>query len=235
MPRIIIPVNHHWKYTDSFDEKYLSPDYDDKDFKRITIPHTNIELPYNYFDEKRFQFVSCYRNTIELDDTYRGKNILLDFDGVMTDDLVSIDERGVETVRCSRADGHGIALLRERRIPMLILSKERNTVVMQRAEKLGIQCVHGVDDKLSLLRGWLAEQEVPAEQVVFVGNDTADVDCMMYVGGSVCPADAHPVARAAAQIVLRACGGRGAVRELCDLLVEADSDIHSSGNGHPQP
>jgi beta-galactosidase len=84
MPRIIIPVNHHWKYTDSFDEHYLSLDHDDTDFKSVTIPHTNVEVPYNYFDERIFQFISCYRNIIELDHMYRGKNIFLDFDGVMT-------------------------------------------------------------------------------------------------------------------------------------------------------
>ncbi len=83
MSRTLIPLNHNWKYKESFEEKYLSSHYNDTDFTTVTIPHSNIEVPYNYFDEKMFQFVSCYRNIIELDKTYRGKQIFLDFEGVM--------------------------------------------------------------------------------------------------------------------------------------------------------
>jgi beta-galactosidase len=84
MPRTIIPLNYNWKYADSFREAYLSPEYDDTCFKTVTIPHTNIEVPYNYFDEKMSQFISCYRNTFQLPETDQAKNILLDFEGVMT-------------------------------------------------------------------------------------------------------------------------------------------------------
>jgi len=83
MPRAIIPLNHNWKYMNFFREEYLSPNYNDTDFNSVTIPHTNVEVPYNYFDEKMFQCISCYRNIIELDKTYQSKNIFLDFDGVM--------------------------------------------------------------------------------------------------------------------------------------------------------
>ena len=72
--------------------QYLSPDYDDTDFKSVTLPHTNVEAPYNYFDEKIFQCISCYRNTIELDHMYRDKYIFLDFDGVMTYAEVYLNE-----------------------------------------------------------------------------------------------------------------------------------------------
>ena len=83
MPRTQLPLNQHWKYSASFEEQYLSPDYDDSHFTAVTLPHTNIEVPYNYFDESIFQCISCYRTTIDLDDSYRGKKIFLDFEGVM--------------------------------------------------------------------------------------------------------------------------------------------------------
>lgn len=84
MARTVIPLCENWKYADAFDENYLLPNCSEKDFQAVTLPHTNIEVPYNYFDERMYQFVSCYRNTIELDNTCAGKNIFLDFEGVMT-------------------------------------------------------------------------------------------------------------------------------------------------------
>jgi beta-galactosidase len=84
MSRQSIPCNHHWKYTANFCEDYLSPRYDDTAWPTITIPHTNIETPYNYFDETMSQFVSCYRNTFTPDMTWQGQYVFLDFEGVMT-------------------------------------------------------------------------------------------------------------------------------------------------------
>ena len=84
MPRTHISLNHHWKYAPTFQEAHLSPNYDDSGWKTVNLPHANIETPYNCFDEKMFQFVSCYRHTIKLDSSYRGKRVFLDFEGVMT-------------------------------------------------------------------------------------------------------------------------------------------------------
>ncbi|MCP4403127.1 MAG: glycoside hydrolase family 2 protein, partial [bacterium] len=83
MPRISIPLNHCWKYIERFNDKYLLPDCDESAFMEVTIPHTNVEVPYNYFDETISQIVSCYRNAFDLDQAYRGKQIFLDFEGVM--------------------------------------------------------------------------------------------------------------------------------------------------------
>jgi len=145
--------------------------------------------------------------------------LVMDFDGVLTDNRVLVTSDGREGVLCNRSDGLGLALLRAAGLPMLILSKERDPVVDARARKLQIPCIRGVDDKLTVLRGWLAERGIEPSDVVYVGNDTNDLDCMMHVGCGVAVADAHPSVRAIANIVLRCAGGVGAVRELADMIL----------------
>ena len=83
MSRTLIPLNQSWKYRDSFCDDDLAPDYDDGGFETVTLPHANIEVPYNYFDEAIFQFISCYRTTFTLEPACREQNIFLDFEGVM--------------------------------------------------------------------------------------------------------------------------------------------------------
>jgi N-acylneuraminate cytidylyltransferase len=145
----------------------------------------------------------------------------MDFDGVLTDDRVWVDEDGRDSVACSRADGMGIELLRAAGLPMTVISKERNTVVAARCRKLGIDHAHGIADKLPLLREWLAEKGVEASDTIYIGNDINDLACMQHVGCAVAPADARPAARQAADIVLDSVGGHGAVRELADMILHS--------------
>lgn len=145
--------------------------------------------------------------------------LVLDFDGVLTDDAVVVDQHGIEAVRCSRGDGLGLSLLRARGMRLLILSKEQNPVVTARAKKLQIECLQGEDDKLSTLERWASEKKIDLDRALYVGNDINDLACMRRVGCAVAPRDAHPAALRAARIVLDRPGGQGAVRELCDLLL----------------
>ena len=127
---------------------------------------------------------------------------------------------GHEAVLCNRRDGLGLGFLKQSGVALLILSKERNPVVSRRAEKLGIECKQGIDDKPRELDAWLAQHGLRAANTIYVGDDVNDLACMAKVGCAVCPDDAHPAARAAATVVLRASGGRGAIRELCDRIAE---------------
>lgn len=145
--------------------------------------------------------------------------VVFDFDGVFTDNAVYVREDGVESVRCDRGDGMGIGLLREAGVPMLILSKERNPVVSARARKLSLECLQGIDNKLSALREWAAARDIDLERAIYVGNDVNDVPVMRAVGFSISPRDGHESAKSAARMILQSDGGRGAVRELCDLLL----------------
>jgi N-acylneuraminate cytidylyltransferase len=145
--------------------------------------------------------------------------VIFDFDGVLTDNRVIVDQDGRESATCDRGDGMGIGLLAKAGVPMLILSKERNPVVSARARKLDLECLQGVDDKLPALRQWLGARGLDIERAVYVGNDINDLECMRAVGLAVCPSDAHEEAKRAAGLILDRPGGQGAVRELCDLIL----------------
>ena len=84
MSREILSLCKDWKYNESFENKFINANYDDSNFKSVILPHANKEIPYNYFDEKMYQFVSCYRRNIKLSREYENKCIFLDFEGVMT-------------------------------------------------------------------------------------------------------------------------------------------------------
>ena len=146
--------------------------------------------------------------------------VITDFDGVHTDDSATIGQDGRESVRVSRADGLGVERLRSVGVPLLIVSKEINPVVQARAAKLGVEAMHNVEDKRQVVLEWLAAHQIPRDRVAYLGNDVNDLGPMGLVGWPVAVADAHPAVRAAARLVLARSGGHGAVRELCDLVVE---------------
>ena len=146
--------------------------------------------------------------------------VVMDFDGVMTDDCVIVDQNGIESVRCSRADGMGIRLLRESGMKIIVLSTERNPVVMTRCKKLNLECIHGVLKKGEILTNYMKEHEINPQNVIYIGNDINDLPCFPLVGCAVVPADAHPEVKKEADIVLLHNGGEGAVRELCDMLLQ---------------
>ena len=146
--------------------------------------------------------------------------LVFDFDGVFTDNHVYVDEQGREMVRCSRVDSLGVARLREKQLPMLILSTEENPVVSARAAKMGIKAVQGCKDKGAFLQRHVADHGIDFGAVVYVGNDINDLSAMRLVGFPVCPADAHPEVKRIARLTLANPGGCGAVRELCDILLE---------------
>ncbi len=146
---------------------------------------------------------------------------VFDFDGVFTDNRVWVNERGEESVRCSRSDGLGLRRLDEVDVPYLIVSTEANPVVRARAAKLLAECVHGVDDKLAVLEERAAQAGAALDEVAYVGNDVNDAACLGAVGLPVVPADAWPEVVPLARWVLTRAGGEGCVREFCDAVWEA--------------
>ena len=146
--------------------------------------------------------------------------VVFDFDGVMTDDRVWVDENGQESVVVHRGDGMGIALLRKAGIPAAVLSTERNKVVAARCKKLHLPVQQDLQDKAAALRKLLAEQQIDPAQVIYLGNDVNDLPCFPLVGCAVVVADAHPAVIAAADLVLEHTGGHGAVRELVDIILK---------------
>jgi N-acylneuraminate cytidylyltransferase len=150
------------------------------------------------------------------------KMVVTDFDGVITDGRVWVDGDGHETVAASRADSMRIKQMRAAGIEVMILSSEVDNVVSARARKMGIQAIHGMglDGKGEVLKQILAEKNLNAAEVVYLGNDFNDLPCFEVAGWAVAVADAYPEVLRAADYVLKTNGGFGALRELCDLILK---------------
>lgn len=145
--------------------------------------------------------------------------VVFDFDGVMTDNRVWVDQDGKETVACDRSDGWGLGQLKKSGIRIVVLSTEINPVVSARCKKLGLECRQGLGEKkFEAFQNWCTENQLNPAQVVFVGNDANDVDCLSAADCGVVPSDAYPEAKSVANLILEKPGGYGAVRELCELI-----------------
>lgn len=149
--------------------------------------------------------------------------VVTDFDGVHTDDRAIVSADGVESVVVDRRDGHGVALLRDAGVPVLILSTEKNPVVAVRAAKLRVEVLHGIDDKAAALGSWASRHGIALDKIAYLGNDVNDLPALDAVGWPVAVHDAHPRVIAAARHVLDASGGSGAVRELAELILNERS------------
>lgn len=145
--------------------------------------------------------------------------LVLDFDGVLTDNRVWVNAQGEEFVAAHRGDGWGLARLKEAGVKVVVLSTETDPVVSARCRKLDIPVHQGLNDKAAALEALMNDEGLQAQSTVFVGNDMNDVSCFPLVAYAMVPADAHPSAAAKADRVLDAAGGYGAVREVCDLIL----------------
>ena len=146
--------------------------------------------------------------------------VVLDFDGVLTDNRVWVDQDGREMVTANRSDSLGVNLLRQAGIETVVISKETNPVVTARCRKMNVACIQGEDDKATALKNLLADRKVDASQAIYLGNDVNDLPCFPLAGWAVAVADALPEVTRQADFVLTRPGGHAAVRELCDLIME---------------
>jgi N-acylneuraminate cytidylyltransferase len=193
---------------------------------RIDARYTvDIDTP---FDWQRYEWLVRYGDLEMVDPASRRRHfparvslVVMDFDGVLTDNLVYMDENGLEKVATSRGDSMGIRLVREALpIEFMVISTEVNPVVSARCNKLKLEVHQGITDKAAVLRDIMQQKGLPAEEVVFIGNDVNDLGCLQLAGYSVVPADAEPEVKRHADLVLTRKGGRGAVREFCDTLLD---------------
>ena len=148
--------------------------------------------------------------------------VILDVDGVLTDGRLYYGPDGEALKAFDVKDGHGIVLLRER-VDFAVISGRPGIASQRRLEELRFKhLVFGERDKL---QGYarLAHLGLPDDAVAYMGDDVNDVPLLRKVGLAACPADARPEARAVAHLVTEAPGGRGAVRELCDLILRAQT------------
>jgi len=152
------------------------------------------------------------------------KLIAFDFDGVFTDGMVYVDQNGKESVRCSRKDGMGIALLKKNNIPCVVISTEKNPVVAARCEKLQLDYFQGVDSALKkreVLERYCVEREIVLSDVAYVGDDINDAEVLRVVGYPMTVADGHHSLDSIVVWKTSRAGGGHAVREICEYILMA--------------
>lgn len=148
--------------------------------------------------------------------------LLLDVDGVLTDGGIIIDNHGIETKRFDVRDGQGIVLLIRSGITVGFVTSRRSDIVRHRAKELGVKLVYqGVQRKADIYGEIKRKTGLADEQIAFVGDDIADLPVMRRVGLAVTVGDSGPDLKLRADYVTHAKGGRGAVREVSELLLKA--------------
>jgi 3-deoxy-D-manno-octulosonate 8-phosphate phosphatase (KDO 8-P phosphatase) len=148
--------------------------------------------------------------------------LILDVDGVLTDGRIIIDDAGLESKQFDVRDGHGLKLLMRCEIGVALLTGRRSRVVEHRAADLGITEVHqGVWNKAEAFAGILERCNLAPVETAYVGDDIVDIPLLKRVGFAVAVADAVPEARKVADYVTQCPGGRGAVREVCEMILSA--------------
>ena len=158
-----------------------------------------------------------------------------DVDGVLTDAGMYYSESGDEMKKFNTRDGMGIKLLQRAGIITAIVTQERTKLVAWRGEKLTIPEVHqGVMDKFSLVRDMAERHGLSMEQVAYIGDDVNDVATLEAVGFSATPADGMPQAVAVVDYVCEKKGGEGAVREIIEMILEAQDKSVNAIKGKRQ-
>jgi 3-deoxy-D-manno-octulosonate 8-phosphate phosphatase (KDO 8-P phosphatase) len=155
----------------------------------------------------------------------RIRALVLDVDGVLTDGGIYLTDEGHSMKRFDVKDGMGLVMVQRSGVRAALVSMESGELVEARARKLGIADVYtDVQDKLAVLQSFLKKYSFKPRELAYVGDDITDLLAMNFAGVAICPSDAHPQVRRAADWVTRAPGGRGCVREVADAILKARTD-----------
>ncbi len=147
---------------------------------------------------------------------------LFDVDGVFTDGNIHIDSQGEEIKTFNTQDGHGIRLLQHNGIQVGVITGRSSKALEHRMYDLNVKHVYqGCTDKYSVYQQLLKELDITSEQTSFSGDDIVDLQIMSHCGLAIAVANAHPFVKQHAHWETTALGGSGAVREICELLLES--------------
>lgn len=147
--------------------------------------------------------------------------LLLDVDGVLSDGRIVYDARGTEIKTFDVKDGHGIKMLQKAGIEVGIITGRQSEVVTVRAAELGIEILYqGISDKAVPYREILGRLGLRNDEVAYLGDDVVDLPILSRVGFAAATADAVEDIKPYVHYVTTRAGGRGAVREICDLILK---------------
>tara|TARA_B100000579_G_scaffold435300_1_gene458207 strand:- start:436 stop:900 length:465 start_codon:yes stop_codon:yes gene_type:complete len=144
--------------------------------------------------------------------------IVYDFDGVMTNNKVYIDNNGNELVQVNRSDGLAVSEIKRLGVNQIIISTEKNLVVAKRANKLNIPFLQNINNKKDTLINYCKKNNFNLKNIIYVGNDINDKEAMSIAGFTYCPSDAHDIIKGISDTILDTKGGDGVIRELLDII-----------------
>lgn len=157
------------------------------------------------------------------------KLIIFDVDGVLTDGSLFIGDDGEEYKAFHSRDGHGMKMLRATGVEIGIITGRTSNVVRHRMESLGIHHVYqGQLEKLPAFQQLTTKLGIDPQQVAYVGDDVVDLPILTRTGLAVAVADAHPLVKRHAHWITPCGGGRGAARDVCELIMEAQGTLDAS-------
>lgn len=152
--------------------------------------------------------------------------VIFDVDGVLTDGSLFLGDDGQEYKAFNSRDGHGMVTLQETGVLLAVITGRTSEVVRLRMESLGIAHVYqGRRDKLPAFDELKGALGLTDGEIAFVGDDVVDLPIMRRVGLAIAVADAHPLVRQHAHWSTGMAGGRGAAREVCELILEAQGNL----------
>jgi 3-deoxy-D-manno-octulosonate 8-phosphate phosphatase (KDO 8-P phosphatase) len=153
----------------------------------------------------------------------RIKLVIFDVDGVLTDGSLFLDDMGEEYKAFNSRDGHGMKMLMQHsEVKIAVITGRTSGVVKHRMASLGIEYVYqGQEEKLPAFEALLAELRLQPDQAAYVGDDVMDLPVMSRVGLAIAVQDAHPLVKKHAHWQTPHSGGRGAGRDVCELIMEA--------------
>jgi 3-deoxy-D-manno-octulosonate 8-phosphate phosphatase (KDO 8-P phosphatase) len=162
------------------------------------------------------------------------KLLILDVDGVLTNGSIILDNYGNELKFFHVRDGHGIKMLMQAGIYVALITGRQSGVVEKRADELGIRDVFQKCYDKKIAYDELAKKySLDDSEIAYIGDDVVDIPVLKKVGFPVVVADAHEEVKAFAQVITTKEGGRGAVREICDLLLKAKGLREDVTDGNP--
>ena len=155
--------------------------------------------------------------------------MIFDVDGVMTDGGLHYSDSGVEIKVFNSRDGHGIKALKASGVKLAIITGRTSQALAQRAAQFNVEYLYqGVEDKLAVFHEILADAGLTPAECGYMGDDVVDLPVMRRVAFAVAVPDAPEIVRQHAHYISGLPGGRGAVREVCDLIMQAQGTLESS-------
>jgi 3-deoxy-D-manno-octulosonate 8-phosphate phosphatase (KDO 8-P phosphatase) len=162
--------------------------------------------------------------TTSTESASRIRLLILDVDGVLTDGGLQFDNRGEEYKTFNSLDGHGIRMLLDSAIEVAIITGRKSEIVGHRMSDLGVKHIYqGCRDKLTAFESLLQAIDLEPAQVAYVGDDLPDLPIMQRVGFAIAVSNAHAFVKQNCDWVTTLSGGRGAVREVTDFILQAQS------------